>query len=191
MRVSYAIAFVQFPLLARAGFCPPSGPVFPAPKSLSTNPSFRASLDKLHASLQDVFINGNTSHGPVNNSDTYSVQIFSTKSESPLLEFHHRGTGVVGNRTVDGDSIYRIASTGKLITVFLILLQAGDGILNDPVTRYLPELVGKGHWDDITVGSLAEYMAGIVSDGERLPRCLTRNVLTSQFMEPMVSLVVV
>jgi CubicO group peptidase (beta-lactamase class C family) len=104
----------------------------------------------------------------VNSSDTYSIQIFSTKNENPLLEFHHRGAGVVGNSTIDGDSVYRIASTTKAITVFLLLLQAGDGILNDPVTKHLPELAGKGLWDEITVGSLAGYVAGIASDGELL-----------------------
>ncbi|KAF2024499.1 beta-lactamase/transpeptidase-like protein [Setomelanomma holmii] len=65
---------------------------------------------------------------------------------------------------VDGDSIYRIASTTKLLTVCLLLLQAGDGILGDPVTKYLPELAGHGHWDDITIGALAGYTAGIVSE---------------------------
>lgn len=65
---------------------------------------------------------------------------------------------------MDGDSIYRIASTTKLFTVYLLLLKVGDGIFNDPVPKYLPELAGIQNWDEITVGALAGYMGGIVSE---------------------------
>ncbi|KAG6356379.1 hypothetical protein INS49_015767 [Diaporthe citri] len=37
------------------------------------------------------------------------------------------------DQTIDGDSVYRIASASKLITVYLLLLEAGEGILT-----YLP-----------------------------------------------------
>jgi CubicO group peptidase (beta-lactamase class C family) len=70
----------------------------------------------------------------------------------------------MGNRIVDGDSVYRIASTSKLITVFLLLLRAGESIFNDKVIEYLPELKGEAHWDDITIGSLAGYLGGITSE---------------------------
>jgi CubicO group peptidase (beta-lactamase class C family) len=166
MRGLYLVALLQSPLAATAAFCPPLGPVFPSPKSLSTNAPFQKDLEKLETSLKDAFANGNTSFGAVNPNDTYSVQIFSTKDARPLLDFHHRGAGVEESKGVNGDSIYGIASTTKLITVYLLLLKAGDGIFNDHVTKYLPELSGKGHWDEITVGTLAGYMGGTVSDGE-------------------------
>ncbi|KAH3951377.1 hypothetical protein HBH98_097380 [Parastagonospora nodorum] len=147
-----------------ASICPFLGPVFPAPKSLSAkNPIFAT----LRSTIESALTSGNTSHGPVNANDTYSIQIFSRSDKGvPLLDFHHRGTDVQGNSTVNGNSIYRIASTTKLLTVYLLLLQAGDAILNDPVVKYLPELKGKGEWDDITVGALAGYMGGIVGEGE-------------------------
>jgi CubicO group peptidase (beta-lactamase class C family) len=147
-----------------ASICPFLGPVFPAPKSLSASSSIFASL---RSTIESALTSGNTSHGPVNANDTYSIQIFSTSDKGvPLLDFHHRGTDVQGNSTVNGNSIYRIASTTKLVTVYLLLLQAGDAIFNDPVVKYLPELKGKGEWDDITVGALAGYMGGIVGEGE-------------------------
>jgi hypothetical protein len=166
MRASDLIAFLQISSVAAAGFCPFLGPVFPSPKSLSTNQQFLGSLSKLQSTIQDAFSRANTSHGRINPNDTYSIQIFSTTDEAPLLDFHRRGIDLVGNSTLDGDSIYRIASTTKLITVYLLLLEAGNGIFNDAVTHYLPELAGKGSWDEITVGALAGYMADIVSDGE-------------------------
>lgn len=154
--------------LAIAKFCPFLGPVFPTPNALSSNAPFQASLATLESTIQNVLVGGNSSHGPVNPNDTYSIQIFSTAEIKPLLDFHRRGLDVVGNHTIDGDSIYRIASTTKAITVYLLLLKAGDDIFGQPVTRYLPELAGKGYWDEITVGALAGYMAGIVAEGSNL-----------------------
>jgi hypothetical protein len=184
MRSSYLVALLQAPWVATAGYCPRSGPVFPSSKSLSTNALFQSVLDKLQASLQDAFTSGNTSFGPVNPNDTYSVQIFSTENARPLLDFHHRGAGVDDSKEVNGDSIYGIASTTKLITVYMLLLQAGDGIFNDHVTKYLPELSGQGHWDEITVGALAGYVGGIVADGESRLNLWSRKRLT---MQPTVS----
>jgi hypothetical protein len=163
MRVAYFTSSSLVVSAVTAGFCPFLGPVFPAPKSLSTNAAFQASLADLESSITNALLSGSSVHGPLNSSDTYSIQIFSASDEKPLLDFHHRGANVFGN------SVYRIASTTKVLTVYLLLLQAGDGILNDPVTKYLPELAGQDHWDDITVGSLAGYTSGIVSEGKLHP----------------------
>ena len=165
MRSSYLAAFLHAPLAASAYYCPPSGPTFPVPQTLASNTPFLKSLGDLEAAIRDAFASGNSSHGPVNPNDTYSIQIFSTKDEAPLLDFHRSGVGLVGNSSLNGDSIYRIASTTKLITVYLLLLAAGDGILHESVTKWLPELTVKGYWDEITVGALAGYLAGVVSDG--------------------------
>jgi CubicO group peptidase (beta-lactamase class C family) len=60
----------------------------------------------------------------------------------------------------------------------LLLAEDGGRILNDPVTKYLPELLdGTGdqddqdaieyvQWEDITVGQLASHMSGIARDCE-------------------------
>lgn len=151
---------------ATASICPMLGPVFPVPKELSTSAAFLDTLKAIQGKIDDAFATGNTTHGPVNPADTYSIQIFSTASEKLLLDYHHRGPAVLGNRTVDGDSIYRIASTSKLVTVYLLLLEAGEAIFDDKVTKYIPEFAGVSEWDDITVGSLAGYMGGIASESE-------------------------
>lgn len=146
-------------------FCPFAGPVFVAPKSLSTNNAFQPSLTDLEASIKDAISTGSSTHGPVDSKDTYSIQIFSTSDQLPIFEFHHRGADVLGSQPIDGDSIYRIGSMTKLLTVYLLLLEAGDGIFNDLVTRHLPELAAYSHWGDITVGALAGYAAGIAAEG--------------------------
>jgi hypothetical protein len=138
--------------------------VFPAPKELHSSITFQATLKTIQAKVDEAFASGNTSHGPVNPNDTYSIQIFSTVSERPLLDYHRRGQALLGNRTIDGDSVYRIASTSKLLTVYLLLLEAGETIFKEKVTKYVPELAGAAYWDDITVGSLAGYLGDITAE---------------------------
>jgi hypothetical protein len=175
MRLLNFLSLLHIPSTAiAAGFCPPLGPVFPPPKALSTNSVFRTSLTNLESSILNAFKTGTTPHGPLNPNDTYSIQIFSTSDDVPLLDLHHRGTELVSNGTVNGDSIYRIASTSKIVTIYLLLLQAGDAIFNDAVTQHVPELAGQDEWDAITVGALAGYMAGIAGDGKS-PTDVLRN----------------
>lgn len=148
-----------------AGACPFIGPAFPAPKLLSMNAEFKTSLANLESIIEQAFSSSGTSHGPINANDTYSIQIFSTRDRDPLLDFHHRGLDVIGNETIDGDSIYRVASVTKLLTVYLILLQTGDGIFDDLVTKHVPEFAGIAHWEGVTVGAVAGYVSGITAEG--------------------------
>ncbi|KAI8940804.1 hypothetical protein NX059_002067 [Plenodomus lindquistii] len=147
-----------------ATICPILGPVFPAPRDLHTSSTFQDALKTLQTRLDDAFTSGNTTHGPVNPNDTYSIQIFSTGSKEPLLDYHRRGPNVLGNRKIDGDSVYRIASVSKLLTVYLLLLEGGATIFNEKVTKYLPELEAVANWNDITIGSLAGYLGGITAE---------------------------
>lgn len=57
----------------------------------------------------------------------------------------------------------------------LLLAKDGRQILNDPVTKHLPELLGgtddqhaieHAQWGDVTVGQLASHMSGISRDCE-------------------------
>ncbi|KAJ4310407.1 hypothetical protein N0V94_008464 [Neodidymelliopsis sp. IMI 364377] len=157
---------VGLALVARiaASICPILGPVFPASTNLTSSISFRKTLQNIQTNIDQALASGNTTHGPVGVNDTYSIQIFSTTSDVPLLDLHKRGLDLVGNRTVDGDSVYRLASVSKLFTVYLLLLNAGGTIFNDKVTKYLPELEGEAHWDEITVGTLAGYLGDITAD---------------------------
>lgn len=64
-----------------------------------------------------------------------------------------------------------------MFTVWAILIEVGDRIWNEPVTRFVPELataartldakkdpVSYVDWEEVTVGQLASYMSGITRD---------------------------
>lgn len=69
---------------------------------------------------------------------------------------------------LNDDTLYRIGSVSKLLSVYAILVKAGMEIFDHPVTRYLPELAGNAgsdpleriSWEEVTVGALASQLAG-------------------------------
>lgn len=164
MHFKLLVACPIWAAVATASICPILGPVFPVPRGLHSSAAFQETLKLLESTIHAAFESGNTTHGIVNPDDTYSIQIFSTASGEPLLDYHRRGPAVLGDRPIDGDSVYRIASTSKLITIYLLLIEAGDSIFSEKVTKYLPEFEGAGYWDDITIGSLAGHVAGITAE---------------------------
>ncbi|KAH7317708.1 beta-lactamase/transpeptidase-like protein [Rhexocercosporidium sp. MPI-PUGE-AT-0058] len=91
------------------------------------------------------------------------ISIDTPDSKIPLWEYHHLASGNVnGTKTVDGDSQYLMGSISKLFTD-LILLRTGLS-LDDPVTKYLPDLESEDspiRWGNITLESLGNPMAGI------------------------------
>jgi hypothetical protein len=162
MRLATQIAGLSLAASSYAALCPLLGPVFPPPRSLPSSLSFQVALDTLRSTLDTTFASGT---GPLNANDTYSIQLFSTFDEDrPLFELYRRGAGLNEDLDVNGDAVFRIGSTSKLITCYLLLLQAGDGIWTEKITRYIPELLGKQYWDQISVGALAGYISGITSE---------------------------
>jgi hypothetical protein len=148
------------------GLCPIPGAVFPAPQNLSASATFREAQANITSVLNVAFRTGNSSRGPIVDSDTYALQVF-TASEENVFEYYHRGSGLVESvGEVNGDSIYLIASVTKMLTVYVLLLEAGYEVFSDSITKYLPELAGVGTWDQTTVGAIAGQTGGVVADRE-------------------------
>jgi CubicO group peptidase (beta-lactamase class C family) len=138
----------------------------------------RAALANLTAQL-DAFTSGRS--GIINGASfapntTYSsIGLRSIHDDGLIFEHHHLPTGsrnaqLNSTTTLDGDSVYRIASISKVFTVLLVLQQHGTVSLDDPVTQYLPELAAAAaanesvetvDWGSVTLGALASHLAGI------------------------------
>lgn len=136
------------------GHCPPLGPVLPAPKAPSLNSNVQAAGSSFAAYLSTLTSSFLGS--------AVSISVASIHEGDKLLDLHHtpqiRQTG--STDTVNGDTIYRVASISKVFTT-LGTLQAGIR-MDDPILDYLPNLqalqAGDGFsvdWNDVTVGSLA------------------------------------
>lgn len=160
--------------------CPLLGTSFPVPRNLSGSSIIQSAIANLTATIHEAGSTGNSSHGIFNtNATSFSIQIFDTKSAEPLLDYHNSAPLLAaasdsGVKTVDANTVYRIGSISKLLTVFTFLLEAGDSLWNDPVTDYVPELkaaaqqstnnVNSVRWNEVTLGALASQMAGIPRD---------------------------
>ncbi|KAF4629589.1 hypothetical protein G7Y89_g8558 [Cudoniella acicularis] len=157
------------------------GPAFPIPVNLSENSDINAATTKFLSLVQNALDTGNSSHGAFDNSSTsFSFSFYSANDESPIYEYHHSSpilTNITsGVKKIDRDTVYRVGSISKLLTVYSFLVFTGDIYFNEPITRYVPELLGASNdttnndpvhrtaWSDITIGALASHMAGIGTD---------------------------
>ncbi|GIZ48896.1 hypothetical protein CKM354_001193900 [Cercospora kikuchii] len=147
--------------------CPIKGQQFPFPTRLSEEAVFK-NATKI---IEDHF-KANLTMSPYNET-TFSLGLFSVDESELIFEYSHTDEAVQnstqGTRSADSDSIYRIASISKVLTVYLWMIKAGDRRWNDPITEYIPELAQLDRsqydyavpdWDEITVGDLASYLSG-------------------------------
>ena len=77
-------------------------------------------------------------------------------------------------QTIVGDSIFRIGSVSKLVSVYMLLVEIGDKYWDIAITDIIPELRNRTNssanpidfvrWADITLGALAGQVAGLPRD---------------------------
>lgn len=160
---------------AKNGHCPPLGPVLPSPLKPSTNPAVQAAV----AAFTEHF--NSITGGFANTGVSFAIK--SRHESAPIASLHHTPPALDprGVQTVDGDSVYRLASLSKAFAVLATLKLKGV-TFDDPITKYIPELeklkeqaaaqtpIYVVAWDEITVGALAAHLADIGADCEYLSR---------------------
>lgn len=153
--------------------CPLAGPGFPSPSHLSESVSFSEAVSLFEGYVSDEKL------GLEANDTAWAVAIFSAKENKTLYERYHTPPIDVGVSKVDRDSIFRLASVTKVLTVWTFLAELGDASFNEPISKYIPELtrantptdviyddIDEVRWEDITIGDLASQSAGIARDGK-------------------------
>ncbi|KAJ9415642.1 beta-lactamase/transpeptidase-like protein [Fusarium oxysporum] len=128
-------------------YCPPYGPVLPAPRQASQHPAVQ-----------------------------YAVDTITTVLKGQTGGFNLSGVSE-GVKKINSSTVYRLGSISKVFAVLAALRLAEDGVLsmNDPVTRWIPELAHRGgshsgdeldvtRWTDITVGDAAAHLSGLGGD---------------------------
>ncbi|KAL4799805.1 beta-lactamase/transpeptidase-like protein [Aspergillus venezuelensis] len=171
--LSSALSFTPCPLLC---------PAYPPFTLDISDKTITSALDALIREFNTLVATSTGSHGDVSPNTTFSIALFSVDAgnaqDQPFFwQYHHTAPALnqsaAGSRVANEDSIYHIGGVTEVFTVWSLLLSAGDQVLNDPVTKYLPELVHNPRilmtidhvsWDDVTVGELASHMSGIPRD---------------------------
>ncbi|KAI8945587.1 beta-lactamase/transpeptidase-like protein [Xylaria longipes] len=164
------LLFSNVALAARDGLCPPLGPVVPAP----VNPSSQDSVQAAIKTATDRFYNATAEF----NTTGVSIAVKSIHEMSPMLELHYTPPVLdnTSTKAIDLETIYRIGSISKIFAVLSVLTE-GRMKLEDPIIKYVPELLQLGreavpvannitavNWDQVTIGSLTSHMSGIGAD---------------------------
>lgn len=135
-RLLYGSAFLSS-LVSAALFnpCPLLGPVYPAPTALSSSPVIQAAFSNPKNDPETLLAADNSSSDPYPPArvTTWSIGMFSTtdNSSDPFWQWYYMAASVAnsssGVHTADTDSVYRIGSISKLITVYTMIPSVGNG----------------------------------------------------------------
>lgn len=159
--------------------CPLLGQSWALPTDLPDAPDFPDALAVLQARLENTTITGLTDFGTWSSTNNFfSLGVFDATSPEQLFTFQYSSEALQnaeqGVKEVTEDTIFRIGSNSKLITVYLFLIEVEPEYWNRQVTDFVPRLAKAAtkcsahdahidciHWNEITLGSLASHMGGL------------------------------
>jgi CubicO group peptidase (beta-lactamase class C family) len=155
-----------------AANCGILGPAYPIPAKLSSLDAIKEEQTRFEAMFAQIINGTATDWGPIGlENSSFSVGVFAANEEGYLFEHHHLAPGHAASLTggeLNADTIYRIASVTKLLTVYTILTQLGTRYWEEPVTKFVPELANAlesdVRWSEITLGALAAQLSGVARD---------------------------
>ena len=162
--------------------CSLLGPIYPMPANITDSPIIKDTQTTFKNLLDEVFVNGTTPWGSFDVVNTsVSIGVFSAQTGQFLSEYHHAGSSPLiqaglTSGSLDADTLYRIGSVGKFLTIYTFLVKLGWSYWSEPVVKFVPELVGARdggpvrsmNWSEITLGSLARQISGLPRDCMRL-----------------------
>lgn len=93
------------------------------------------------AVLNNIIRTANSTYGPIDNRGTsFSASVFDLTSNEPLFDFHFEAPELKGSYTrgkLTDNTIYRTGSLGKLLVMYAWMVDIGDSVFTDPITKYV------------------------------------------------------
>lgn len=161
--------------------CPLIRAYYPAP-TLNKNSDTIKSLAQEFTDKFDALIakGGSDDYGTITpNTTSFSVILFSgaasAESDPIFFEYHYTAPLSGSAENVTSNTQFPLGTLTQLFTVYTWLVEVGDASWGLPITDLLPELRQLTQsssndtsipvsWDDVTIGSLAAHMSGILRD---------------------------
>ncbi|KAJ5554430.1 hypothetical protein N7513_004389 [Penicillium frequentans] len=167
------------------GFADYLGPTYPPPVDLSSQQSLVTAAWKNLTTTLDSYLKYNPSGSATAvvsgiQNTTFSTNLFSIHDPNAAkLQYHWTSPEIAssnnGTNKVNGDSIYRMASSTKLYTTYAGMIALTEEEWNLPLTQINPlfaEAVAKSEdpiwhveWDKVTPWALASQISGIPRQG--------------------------
>lgn len=160
--------------------CPLLGPASPKPRHL--DPDLLAPYtESFTAALKNALAGDDNPYGEFDNvTNSFSIALWSTASNSSLFEYHFEGPGLGrDSETLNNETIYRVGSISKVYTVYAYLATIGEAHLDQPITKFIPELaqidaesaqdpksndIDTVRWSEVTPRSIAAQLGGLPRD---------------------------
>ncbi|KAH7207360.1 beta-lactamase/transpeptidase-like protein [Fusarium oxysporum] len=169
LALSLGLATIPQQANAQETPCPLLGAIFPPVQHPLKSSAFSDTIAQLNATFNELDRNG-TLEGF---NTTFYIQAFS--ASDTLFQHGYVPPSMKGFLTsgsLNEDTVFRVGSVSKLLTVYTLLAEVGMKRMNDPVTKWVPELAhaarkNKGdptrkvQWDEVTIGQLSGHLAGI------------------------------
>lgn len=168
------LSLVHFLISASAEVtCPPLTPDLPLLEPLGNVSAISAATSNLTRSIESTLATGVVLD---NKTTSFIVDFYSLLDNTSLYSYSFNAPAFAnaseGVKKVEADTVFRLGSISKVLTVYTFLKNAGDLSWNDPITKYIPELASEAQstaqeseimavrWDNVTVGSLAAQLSG-------------------------------
>ncbi|KAK2799171.1 hypothetical protein FQN50_008560 [Emmonsiellopsis sp. PD_5] len=140
--VPYSLTILSLSNALYAQECPLIGPAFPAPRALSSSSAWNTAISDFESNLNDLLAQPDSLLD--SNTTSFSLNIFSAHEDDLLYEYHYDAPGLKGSiaegQKLDGDTVYRIGSISKAMTVYAFLAEAGFKYFDEPVAKFIPEI---------------------------------------------------
>ncbi|KAE8389621.1 beta-lactamase/transpeptidase-like protein [Aspergillus alliaceus] len=157
--------------------CPLQTPLYPPPRDLLSSSDVKMASQNLTQAIEAAMASGMTDLGPLTiNTTTFGVKVFSAHTSESVYEHlytspTYRPASGSGTKNPTLDSVYRVASISKMLTVLTLLAHDGFTHWHHPIINFIPELDSLAHkrssrfqWREITVGDLAAQLGGMPHD---------------------------
>lgn len=126
--------------------CPLLGPTYPVNFDLTKTDAFLNATEQFPQVIDQLFAAG----ALVRANSSFTIDVYSTITNTSIYSYSNDAEilhSALTTGTLDENTIFRIGSVSKIFTVYAILAKAGYNVLEDPVTKYLPELAGNDRTD--------------------------------------------
>ncbi|KAB8209411.1 beta-lactamase/transpeptidase-like protein [Aspergillus parasiticus] len=171
------VSFLLFALAYGEDSCSLQTPLYPPPRNLLSSQDVKAGSKNLTQAIEEALTTGITDLGSLSiNTTTFAVKVFSSHTEGSIYEYLYTSPSYslksgAGAENTTLDSVYRVASISKLLTVLTLLAHDGYTHWNHPITEFIPELEvmarnqsSRVQWREVTIGDLAAQLSGVPHD---------------------------
>ncbi|KAH6623462.1 beta-lactamase/transpeptidase-like protein [Chaetomium tenue] len=160
------LAFGFAGTICQAQNCPLFGPAYPSVTDV-TAPALvaaKAKFDEAIAASPDID----------KDKVWFAIEVYSSlsKENATIHRHYNHAPGQNSSLVVGPNTLFRIHSISKVVTVYTMLTKLAYDHWHEPVTKFIPELANSGvldatsdvDWSEVTVGSLASQISGISRD---------------------------